>query len=66
MDDWNHSIPYCRKVKVYAQEGPDTAPFINYPVFVRGTTEDGMRVVIQEQLQTTGIMSAVLLVCTII
>ena len=56
MDDWNHSIPYCYKVKVYALEGPDTAPFINYPVLVKGTTEEGKKVVIQEQLQTTGII----------
>ena len=54
MDDWNHSIPYCRKVKVYAQEGPDTAPFIDYPVHIKGTTEEGMSIIIQEQLQTTG------------
>ena len=58
MDDWNHSIPYCRKVKVYAQEGPDTAPFINYLVPVKGTTEEGMSVAIQEQLQTPGVILA--------
>ena len=56
VDDWNHSIPYCRKVKVIAQEGPDTASFIDYPVLIRGTTEKGMSIVIQEQLQTTGII----------
>ena len=54
VDEWNHSIPYCRKVKVYAQEGPDTAPFIDYPVHIKGTTEEGMSIIIQEQLQTTG------------
>ena len=54
VDDWSHSIPYCYKVKVTAQEGPDTATYINYPVLVRGTTEVGKKVVIQEQLQTSG------------
>ena len=55
VDDWNHSIPYCRKVQVYALEEPDTASFINYPVLVKGTTEENISIVIQERLQATGI-----------
>ena len=54
MDDWNHSIPYCRKVKVTAKEGRNTAPFIDYPVLVKGTTEEDMSIVIQGELQTSG------------
>ena len=58
MDDWNHSIPYCHKVKVDAIEGPDTAPIINYPVLVKGATEEGMSIVIQGRLQKSGIILA--------
>ena len=54
MDEWNHSIPYCRQVKVDALEQPDTAPVINYSVPVRGTTEEDMSVSIQGRLQTSG------------
>ena len=56
MDDWNHSIPYCRKVNVDALEQPDTAPVFIYPVLVRGITEEGMKITIRGRLQTSGIM----------
>ena len=50
VDDWRYTPPPCCRVAIYAQETPTTAPYLQYPVHVKGIDPEDTFVCIQRQL----------------
>ena len=68
VDNWTYATPVCSQFEVFAVEGPNTAPYLNYYLPVKGIIPP-TQLLIHRGLQTTGIDTTnndSLITCTVL